>query len=208
MKKTALTILALFILSASFAQKKKEKWHPFSNVPDLMYYVELNGFGQQIAEENAFGMGFKGAVTWNAKNAIGVTYGNTINKFSPSFESDSAVYLKNALTALYFERTFMPSKRVHITVPIAVGGGHSYYDWRELDKNGAAGFPFEEEQFYLYVEPSVKVGVKLTNKFRLNAGVTYVLAPLSFDYRGVTNEHVSGLRYQVGIRFGKWWATN
>ena len=186
-------------------QKKKEKWHPFSNVPALSFYVELNGFGQQIAEENAFGMGFKGAVTWNAKNAIGFTYGNTINKFSPAFETDTAVYLKNALTAFYYEHTIMPSKRVHLTVPLAVGVGNAYYDWRELDANGAASFPYGDK-YYLYVEPAVKVGVKLTDKFRLNAGVTYAIAPLDFDYRSVTNENLTGPRFQLGIRYGKWWA--
>ena len=208
MRKTALLLITLFVVQVSSAQeKKKEKWHPFSNVPDLLGYVELNGFGQQIADQNAFGMGFKGAVTWNAKNAIGFTYGNTINKFSPSFEADTAVYLKNALTAFYYERTFVPHKMVHITVPLAVGVGNSYYDWRELDANGAAGFPFPDEQYYLYVEPAVKIGVKLTNSLRLNGGITYALAPLDFNYRGLTNSHVSGPRFQVGIRFGKWWNT-
>ena len=117
MKKIFLLTLLITVTLVSFAQqKKKDKWHPFSNVPDLLFYLELNGHGQQIADANAFGIGFKGAVTWNAKNAIGFTYGNTINKFSPSFEQDSAIYLKNALTAFYYERTFMPSKKVHIKV--------------------------------------------------------------------------------------------
>lgn len=205
MKKAVFVILSFFALQSSYAQQS-DKWHPFSNVPDLLFYVELNGFGQQIAEENAFGLGFKGAVTWNAKNAIGFTYGNTINKFTPSFEKDTAVYLKNALTGMYYERTFMPSKRVHITVPFAVGVGNSYYDWKELDANGVASLPYQEEQYYLYLEPAIKVGVKLTDKFRLNAGVTYALAPLDFSYRGVTNENLSGPRFQVGLRFGKWWA--
>jgi len=205
MQKITFVLLALFICTSSFAQKKKEKWHPFSNVPDLLFYLELNGFGQEIAKENAYGMGFKGAVTWNAKNAIGFTYGNTINKFAPAFETDSAVYLKNALTGLYYERTIMPSKRVHLTVPLAVGVGNAYYDWRELDAKGAAGFPYTD-QYYLYIEPAVKVGVKLTDKFRLNAGATYSIAPLEFDYRGVTNEHLSTMRFQAGIRYGIWWA--
>jgi hypothetical protein len=206
MKKIVFVLIALFAFQFAFSQKKKEKWHPFSNVPDLLFYLELNGFGQQIAEEDALGLGFKGAVTWNAKNAIGFTYGNTINKFTPSFEKDTSVYLKNALTGMYFERTFMPSKRVHITVPLAVGVGNSYYDWKELDAQGVASLPYKEEQYYLYLEPAIKLGVKLSDKFRLNAGVTYALAPMDFSYRGVTNENLSGLRFQAGIRFGKWWA--
>ncbi len=208
MKKIALLALTLLFVQTSFAQQKKDKWHPFSNVPDLLFYLELNGFGQQIAGENAFGMGFKGAVTWNAKNAIGFTYGNTINKFTPAFEKDTAVYLKNALTALYYERTFIPHKIVHITVPVAVGVGNSYYDWKELDAAGVASLPYEEEQYYLYVEPAIKIGVKLTDKIRLNGGVTYAIAPLDFEYRGVTNENLSGPRFQLGIRYGKWWSAN
>lgn len=205
MIKIYVAVVALFLCTAGFAQQTKDKWHPFSNVPDLLFYLELNGFGQPIADQNAFGMGFKGAVTWNAKNAIGFTYDNTINKFTPDFEKDTAVYLKNALTALYFERTFIPHKKVHITVPLAVGVGNTYYDWKTLDANGVAGFPFEEEQYYLYLEPAVKIGVKLTNKLRLNGGVAYPLAPIAFDYRGVTNKHVSSPRFQVGVRFGWWW---
>jgi len=208
MKKVILSALTLLICSASFAQHDPDKWYPFSNVPDLKFYLELNGFGQQIANENAFGMGFKGAVTWNAKNAIGFTYGNTINKFTPAVEQDSSVYLKNALTALYYERTFMPAKKVHITVPLAVGVGNSYYDWKELDAAGVAALPYpDQEEYYLYIEPAVKVGIKLTDKLRLNAGVTYAIAPLDFDFRGVTNNDVSGPRFQVGLRFGKWWNT-
>lgn len=207
MKKSLAVILLFFTLGSS-AQHDKDKWYPFSNVPDLLFYLELNGFAQQIADENAFGIGFKGAVTWNAKNAIGFTYGNTINKFTPAVEMDSSVYLKNALTALYYERTFIPHKKVHLTVPLAVGVGNSYYDWRELDDAGVAALPYpEDEAYYLYIEPALKVGVKLTDKLRLNAGVTYALAPLDFDLRGVTNSDVSGLRFQVGIRFGKWWNT-
>jgi type 1 glutamine amidotransferase len=109
---------------------------------------------------------------------------------------------------MYYERTFMPSEKVHITVPFAVGVGvgNSYYDWKELDANGVSSLPYKEEQYYLYIEPAVKIGVKLTDKFRLNAGVTYDLAPMEFSYRGVTNKNVSGPRFQLGIRYGKWWA--
>ncbi|MDB4106845.1 hypothetical protein N9595_00035 [Bacteroidia bacterium] len=192
---------------ASLAQQKKEKWHPFSNVPDLSFYAEVNGAYQIIAQEVALGLGIKGAVTRNANNAIGFTYGNTINKFAPAFEPDSSVYLKNALIGFYYEYTMKPGKKVHLTFPLAAGVGNVYYDWRDLDPNGAASFPYEEE-FYFYRETAVKVEVNLARKWRLNGGLTYAIAPLGFDYKSVTNNDVTGPRFQLGIRFGKFWSAD
>lgn len=205
MKRITLILLCSVLLyGASAQQKKKDKWHPFSNVPPLSFYAEFNGFGQQVAGESAVGLGGKAAVTWNAKNAIGFTFGSTINKFSPSFERDTAVYLKTVLTGVYYERTFLVGGKVEFILPIAAGVGEAYYDWRELDDLGRASFPYDEE-YYFYVEPAARVSYRLAKKWKVVGGVTYAFAPFDFDYRAVTNQAVSGARYQLGIRYGRFW---
>lgn|GEM_PF-1094098 len=105
---------------------------------------------------------------------------------------------------MYYEQTFSLSKNINIAVPIAVGGGHTYYDWRVLDPGGVTSFPYEE-QFYLYVEPAARVEIKLNNRWRVVGGAAYTLALLAFDYRGVTQGSVTAPRFQPGVRFGKYW---
>jgi len=200
-------LLTILCLSALANAQQKEKWHPFSNTPDLLYYLELGGFQHQIADKNAGGINFNAALSWNAHHAIGFTFGSTLNKFSPDFETDTAVYLKNSLTGLYYEYSWKPNEKVHLTFPMAVGAGDCYYDWRELDKKGLASIPYESV-YYLYIEPAARVEMILNAKFRLVGGASYVFAPLEFNNRGLTQKDVSKPRYYIGVRFGKWWGVN
>lgn len=204
MKKILVLVLTLFAFQISFGQqKKKEKWHPFSKVPDLSFFFEGNSQFRQITDQNTLGLGVKGAVVWNPNNAIGFTFSSTVNKFSPSFESDSSVYLKNVLTGLFYEYMIKPNNKVHFTIPIASGVGETYYDWRELDANGAASFPYNEK-YYFYIQPAVKIEINIAERWRVNAGLAYLYVPETFAYRGVRNTDVSGLGIHVGVRYGKF----
>jgi len=49
----------MLTLVGAYAQHDKDKWHPFSNVPDLLYYLKLNGYDGPVANEGAYGIEFK-----------------------------------------------------------------------------------------------------------------------------------------------------
>ena len=202
MKNILVALVVLCLVHAVQAQHK-DKWHPFSNMPDLSYFAEVNSQYLTIAEQNAFTIGVKGGLVWNPNSAAGFTFGSTVNKFLPSFETDTAVFLKNVLTGLFYEYMWKPNNKFHVTFPLAAGVGESYYDWRELDAAGSASFPYAEK-YYFYIEPGLKLEANMTERVRLNAGITYIVAPGSFDYRGLTHKHVSRPTFQLGLRYGRF----
>lgn len=59
MKKYIILGICMLTLVGAYAQHDKDKWHSFSNVPDLLYYLKLNGYDGPVANEGAYGIEFK-----------------------------------------------------------------------------------------------------------------------------------------------------
>lgn len=202
MKSISLGILFFFITSSAFAQKK-DKWHPFSNMPDISWYVEGSSKFGQVTKEPVTYLGFKGGLVWSPYQAVGISFNSTVNKFTPSMEPDKAVYLRNVLSGVYYEYMLRPDNKLHFTFPIATGAGELYYDWKELDKRGVSSFPYEEE-FYFYIEPAVRAEYNIAPNWRVHVGASYLVAPFDFDYRGITASSVTGPTVHFGVRFGRF----
>ena len=187
----------------SLGQNNKDKWQPFSKMPPINLYAELNSQLAQIENQDAIGLGFKGGVTWSPNSAVGFSFTSTINKYSPTREVDDRVYLKNVHTGLYYEYMWKPNNRVHFIVPVELGVGECFYEWRDIKYYSGSSYPYGE-QYYFYLEPTAKLEFNLSERFRINAGVSYTLVPQEFEFRTITNSSLSVPSLEIGIRYGRF----
>lgn len=74
MSSKILQILIILLMCQSYlslGQNNKDKWQPFSKMPPINLYAELNSQLAQIENQDAIGLGFKGGVTWSPNSAVG-----------------------------------------------------------------------------------------------------------------------------------------
>lgn len=190
---------AMFFLC--FGSSAQDKWYPFSNIPNFGHVFELSGQLNNAAEVSSGIMGLRAGLTFNTNSATGVSFKWSLTKIEPPEEVDKDVFLNIAFTSAYFEYTFTPNKKIHVTVPIDVGVGDVNMEPKGGGQN-AILFPYGESYFF-YTEPGIMTELNLAERLRLNLGITYVWVP-KLDYREVNAENLSGLCPKIGIKYGRF----
>ncbi len=85
------------------------------------------------------------------------------------------------------------NKLVHLTVPVMIGVG-------ELQADNDAGDLGSSEATFLVIEPAVLLEVNLMKNLRFNLGTGYRITS-DFDYLGVNQNDMAGLRFHGGLKF-------
>lgn len=199
MKKSVFLFISLLLCTFVFGQKK---WAPFSNMPEMGYAFELAVQQANVGEVSSALMGLRGGINFNNHYATGVSFKWSLNQIAPPAEMDKDVFLNIAFSSAYFEYTFSPDKRIHITIPIDVGAGDVNMEPYGGGQN-ATLFPYGESYFF-YTEPGLLTELNISRKIRLNLGMTYIWVP-KLEYRAVNAQNVSGFCPKIGIKYGRFY---
>ncbi len=191
-------MLALLLTNQAQSQ---DKWFPFSNIPPLGFVVQGGVQNLSIDGDQAYLMSVRGGVTYLENYSTGISFKFSTNRINPIGNNDPDVFLNFALTALYVEYTFKPQSRLHITIPIDIGGGDLNYEFKNWQP-GQNTFPYSEKYFF-FAEPALQLEYNITSKLRCNLGASYVYIP-RLQYRSVTHQNTGPLSFGLGIKYGKF----
>lgn len=188
----------MFILLGLFKGNAQDAL--FSNAPS-----SVGGFfsakiqAGPVASQSAVFTSLRGGVSFDRTLSIGGAYSLTINDFTPSSESEEAVYLDMRMGGLLVEYSLNPDKLVHLTFPLILGAGEAELDWREGAPAYGSDPPFGEANFF-FLEPGAALEVNLLPFLQLQGGFSYRLIPGQVDYRGLDQGDLSGFTGLLGLR--------
>lgn len=184
------------------SKAQRSGWKPFSKMPPLKYFVQPQLGTGMIGSDRAYMLGFSGAVSWDKKNAAGITFHSSINKFTPSLESDQSVFLKNVLTGAFYEYSLLSDYKFKVLLLPSFGVGELYYDFKVL-QNSSMSFPYNE-QYYFYTNPGVGIEYSLAPRWRAVGGASYLWSISDVKYRTVKSADINRPYFWLGIKFGKF----
>jgi hypothetical protein len=201
MKKLLIAIGCL--LNGVFAMAQNQTL--FNNPQPVGWYVAPEFGYTKFDDKDVFLSGISGGVIFNHSFSLGMSGYGIVNSYNLQY-SDIAppddLYLYGGYGGLKMEYILNPSKVVHVSFPLLIGGGAlSYNRHNDMDYN------YMEESYasdgFFVVEPGVMVGVNLIKFMRLDAGVTYRFAP-NIDLPNTSSVLLNGFNAIASLKFGKF----
>jgi hypothetical protein len=177
----------------------------FNNPKHIGWYVGPEFGYTKFDDKDVFLSGISGGVIFNHSFSLGIGgYGitNSHNLQYSDIAPPDDLYLYGGYGGLKMEYRLNPSKVVHVSFPLLIGGGTlSYNRHNDMDYN------YMEESYasdgFFVVEPGVMVGVNLIKFMRLDAGVTYRFAP-DIDLPNTSSVLLNSFNAIVSLKFGKF----
>jgi hypothetical protein len=211
MKKIKLTILAIFLGLASFAQEGGDEIQTLFG-DDL----SLGGFGGPVLKVTPVNgdlglmIGGGGGLLINHQIVIGgAGYGLvTPSKFQGEDYRrgiDTTLSLTTGYGGLYLEYILMSDKPVHVSIPVLIGGGDATV--KSLEKDYTTDFWNDydsrliEESSFFVIEPGLNLELNMLKFFRMDFGVSYRFVTGS-DMINVSDNDLTNLSFNLGFRFG------
>jgi hypothetical protein len=98
---------------------------------------------------------------------------------------------------IVLEYFFTPNKLIHMTADMMVGGGAVVYaeNWEDEDDT------WDVNDAFLVLEPGIDAELNVTPWFRINAGVSYLLAR-DIDIVGMDDSDLGGVAGNILFKFG------
>lgn len=144
--------------------------------------------------------GGSAAVIFNHKLAVGFTGSGFAGSQTTPYNGER-YSLAGGYGGFLIEPIIMPHESIHVTFPIAIGGGElhfiedrwPYYDWDY----------YRTDQFddFLYIEPGVSVEVNMTKFMRFSLSGSYLITN-SLTSSPLTAEEIEGLNIQATLKLG------
>ncbi|WP_236974068.1 hypothetical protein [Membranihabitans maritimus] len=182
-----------------FSEKKVDAAETFSSGSGTHgVYLGIQPKFGKIGDDNAlFFTGRLGYVT-NNKLEIGISGSGFYSDHNLSNLNRRKV-LTGAYGGLHFEPIFFGKQKVHMSVPVMIGGGAIGF----LDRDDFDIDPYDDEwdPFFL-VEPGVNVVFKISNIIQLETGITYRMTSDVLLGNQLNLENVNGLSFGVGLKMG------
>lgn len=151
------------------------------------------GFSQ-ISGSDAHILGARAGAVFNNQFTLGGYFQQSVNQtFRPTELLPADQYMDLWSAGGFVEYTLAANKLVHLTLPVMIGVGEVQADNDAGDLNNA-------EATFLLIEPAVLLEVNLMKNLRFNLGTAYRFTS-DFDYLGVDQNDLAGLRFHGGIKF-------
>jgi len=155
--------------------------------------------------------GMSGGMIINHSLSIGLAGYGTMNSQNLRYSgiSDVAdVYLYGGYGGLKLEYRINPLKKINVAFPLLIGGGGLTYSTWAMDymhgnnNYGNSEFTYAWDSFFV-IEPGVVVGVNLLKYIRLDAGVSYILAP-GINLPKTSNNPLNSFNAGISLKFGRF----
>ena len=196
MKQCIIALAALAITTTVTAQE--------SNTPETLFGgFKVDNIGlmaegyygfTQVSGSDAHLLGARAGALFNNPFTLGGYFQQTVNQtFRPTELLPADQYMDFWTAGGFVEYTVAANKLVHLTVPVMIGVG-------ELQADNDAGDLGSPEATFLVIEPAVLLEVNLMKNMRFNLGTGYRITS-DFDYLGVNQNDMAGLRFHGGLKF-------
>jgi len=169
------------------------------------------GFGaisfrsSEFNDQSAILTGFRGGWIINRAMAIGFEgYGiiptAEYTNIDPDLAVDSRVV--GGYGGMFLEPIILSNKVVHVTFPIAAGGGWLGYlvDW---ENNYNYANDLIDEDVFWYVEPGAAVEMNVARNFRMNLGASYRFTQ-DLELMSTPSTGFDGWNYFLTLKFGRF----
>ena len=151
------------------------------------------GFSQ-ISGSDAHILGARAGAVFNNQFTLGGYFQQSVNQnFRPTELLLADQYMDFWSAGGFVEYTVAANKLVHLSIPVMIGVG-------EVQADNDAGDLGSPEASFLLIEPAVLMEVNLMKNLRFNLGTAYRFTS-DFDYLGVDQSDLAGLRFHGGLKF-------
>ena len=151
------------------------------------------GFSQ-ISGSDAHILGARAGAVFNNQFTLGGYFQQSVNQnFRPTELLPADQYMDFWSAGGFVEYTVAANKLVHLSIPVMIGVG-------EVQADNDAGDLGSPEASFLLIEPAVLMEVNLMKNLRFNLGTAYRFTS-DFDYLGVDQSDLAGLRFHGGLKF-------
>ena len=175
-----------------------------SNTPETLFGgfkvdnigVMAEGFYgfSQISSSDAHILGARAGAVFNNQFTLGGYFQQSVNQnFRPTELLPADQYMDFWSAGGFVEYTVAANKLVHLSIPVMIGVG-------EVQADNDAGDLGSPEATFLLIEPAVLMEVNLMKNLRFNLGTAYRFTS-DFDYLGVDQNDLAGLRFHGGLKF-------
>jgi hypothetical protein len=159
----------------------------------------------EFNDQNAIMMGLRGGWIINRVLGIGLEAHGIIPtaeyaNIDPDLTTDSRAL--GGYGGLFLEPIVLSNNVVHVTFPIAAGGGWLGYqvDWED-------NFSYEneliDEDVFWYIEPGAAVELNVARNFRMNLGATYRFTQ-DLELMSTPSTAFDGWNYFLTLKFGRF----
>lgn len=203
-------ILLLFVTMGLYAQDNQEGYIEFTEkkvAPAKTFSSGSGTHGVYLGLQPKFGkIGNKNALFFTGRLGYVANNKLEIGISGSGFYSDhnlSNLMKKKVLTGAYgglhFEPIFFGKQKVHLSLPLMIGGGAIGF----LDRDDFDVDPEDDEwaPFFL-VEPGVNVVFKISNIMQLETGITYRMTSDVLLGGQLDLQTVNGLSFGIGLKMG------
>jgi len=171
--------------------------------------VDHGGYGalmfnySQINGKDAFLFGIRGGWMIDHVFTVGLGGYGFFNNASVDNMVDGNYDLAGGYGGLLLEATILPSKPVHLSIPVLIGaGGVAALDhW---------SYPYDYDEYYVtssdaffVIEPGVELELSLVKFMRLGFAVTYRYCR-DVDMVGISQDGLNGFNFGMTMKFGKF----
>lgn len=182
-----------------FSEKKVDQAETFtSGTGTHGVYLGLQPKFGKIGKENALFFNGRLGYVANNKLEIGITGSGFYSDHNLSNLNKNKV-LTGAYGGIHFEPIFFGKQKVHLSLPVMIGGGVIGF----LDRDGLDVGPKDEEWDPLFlIEPGVNVVFKISNIIQLETGISYrVSSEISLGDQ-LELDDLNGWSMGIGLKMG------
>ena len=207
MKKLFFTILIILCIKLSFAQGGGN--YIFNTKSDVKqsYFLGPELKISRMIEGYQLYTGFKGAVLFNDKIALGLSAGGFVTEtVFESYEDPGEIALLNTVMGyggFYFDYIIQTRSPLQVSFPMVAGAAGVMLFRPEVTAGVNPNDKLIEGGVFIIYEPGINLEVNITNFLRMGLGIGYRFA-FGGDMDRVSPSDLSDLTFNWNIKFGSF----